>query len=163
MVERILGRDYIIKPDIVVGRRPVSDEEINRLQRILDADGKVAQRTSLRAANCSRSILHASISCKWTLRGDRGQNARTEALNLIRTRKGPVPHIVAVTAEPLPGRIASLALGTGDIDCVYHIALPELEAAVTKHGSTYQNQTLVELIEGQRLRDITDLPFDLAT
>ena len=51
-------------------------------------------------------------------------------LNLIRNRKGPLPHIVAVTAEPLPTRIAALALGTGDLDCVYHFALPELEASI---------------------------------
>jgi hypothetical protein len=41
-----------------------------------------------------------------------------------------VPHIVAVTAEPLPSCLASLALGTGDIDCVYYFALVELEEAV---------------------------------
>ncbi|MBO9364254.1 MAG: restriction endonuclease, partial [Roseiflexus sp.] len=64
-------------------------------------------------------MLHASISRKWTIRSDRSQNIRTEAMNLIRNRKGHTPHIVAVTAEPLPTRIASLALGTGDLDCVY--------------------------------------------
>lgn len=46
--------------------------------------------------------------------------------NLIRNRKGNLPHIVVVTGEPMPARIASLALGTGDIDCVYHFALYEL-------------------------------------
>ena len=51
-------------------------------------------------------------------------------MNLIRNRKGHTPHIVAVTAEPLPTRIASLALGIGDLDCVYHMALHELEIAV---------------------------------
>jgi hypothetical protein len=35
-----------------------------------------------------------------------------------------------VTAEPLPSRIASLALGTGDVDCIYHAALYELVDAV---------------------------------
>ena len=53
------------------------------------------------------------------MRSDRAQNSRTEALNLIRNRKGNLPHIVVVTGEPMPARIASLALGTGDIDCVY--------------------------------------------
>ncbi len=37
---------------------------------------------------------------------------------------------MAVTGEPLPMRIASLALGTGDLDCVYHFALPELQKAI---------------------------------
>jgi hypothetical protein len=54
------------------------------------------------------------LSSKWTIRLDRSQNSRTEALNLIRNRKCPLPHIVVVT-EPLPSRIASIAMGTGDI------------------------------------------------
>ncbi|MBN1975836.1 MAG: restriction endonuclease, partial [Anaerolineae bacterium] len=33
------------------------------------------------------------MSCKWTIRSDRGQNPRTEVLNLIRNRKGHLPHI----------------------------------------------------------------------
>ena len=70
-------------------------------------------------------MLHASISCKWTIRSDRSQNSRTEALNLIRNRKGRVPHIAVVLFEPLPSRIASIAMGTGDIDCTYHGALYE--------------------------------------
>ena len=120
--------------------------------------------TPLREANLSapRPIFHASISCKWTLRSDRGQNARTEALNLIRNRKGRVPHIVAVTAEPLPTRIASLALGTGDLDCVYHFALPELEGALAVSDNEDQLDMLNTLVDGRRLRDINDLPFDLA-
>lgn len=107
-------------------------------------------------------ILHASISCKWTIRSDRAQNTRTEALNLIRNRKGPLPHVVAVTAEPLPTRIAALALGTGDLDCVYHFALPELKKTIEQIDNQDQLDMLNTMIEGRRLRDISDLPFDLA-
>lgn len=106
--------------------------------------------------------MHASISCKWTLRSDRSQNARTEALNLIRNRKGHLPHVVAVTAEPLPTPIASLALGTGDLDCVYHFALNELEDVLEQIDNEDQIDMLSTLVEGRRLRDISDLPFDLA-
>jgi hypothetical protein len=108
-------------------------------------------------------ILHASISCKWTIRSDRSQNTRTEALNLIRNRKGHLPHIVAVTAEPLPTRIAALALGTGDMDCVYHFALNELQEAIKSIKNEDQMDMLKIMIDGRRLRDISDLPFDLAT
>jgi len=127
-----LGTDYIVKPDIVVSRQPVSDEEVDEKGKVLNPAEEIATLTPLRRANrqAPRAILHASISCKWTLRSDRAQNARTEGLNLIRNRKGNLPHVVVVTAEPLPMRIASLALGTGDIDCVYHFALPELRLAV---------------------------------
>lgn len=83
-------------------------------------------------------------------------------LNLIRNRKGHLPHIVAVTAEPWPARIAALALGTGDLDCVYHFALPELQAAVAESGKEDSMEMLRVLVEGKRLRDISDLPFDLA-
>jgi hypothetical protein len=111
----------------------------------------------------SRLILHASISCKWTIRSDRAQNIRTEALNLIRNRKGHIPHLAVVTAEPLPTRLASLALGTGDLDCVYHFALAELQEAVEEIGNKDQLDMLLGMINGRRLRDVSDLPFDLAT
>ncbi len=159
-----LGRDYIITPDIVIGRWPVSDEEINQTEIVIKADESCARFTPLREVNSqsARPILHASVSCKWTIRSDRVQNSRTEALNLIRNRKGHTPHIVAVTAEPLPTRIASLALGTGDLDCVYHFALPELQEAIAEIDNEDQMEMLTMLVEGRRLRDISDLPFDLA-
>ena len=105
--------------------------------------------------------MHASISVKWTIRSDRAQNSRTEALNLIRNRKGHLPHIVVVTAEPVPNRLASLALGTGDIDCVYHFALYELIDSVSRFGNDEAKDTLETLLEGRRLKDISDLPLDL--
>lgn len=159
-----LGSDYIIRPDIVIARYPVSDSDINAQEAILtDADG-LATLTPLRETNRPNQvpILHASISCKWTIRSDRSQNTRTEALNLIRNRKGHLPHIVAVTAEPLPTRLAALALGTGDLDCVYHFALPELRQAIEELDNVDQLDMLNLLVDGRRLRDISDLPFDLA-
>ncbi|WP_449245070.1 NgoMIV family type II restriction endonuclease [Desulfobacca acetoxidans] len=159
-----LGTDYIVKPDIIVGRQPVTDEEINQFTEVIGAGEPYAALTSLREMNykTNRPILHASISCKWTIRSDRSQNTRTEALNLIRNRKGPLPHIVAVTGEPLPTRIAALALGTGDLDCVYHFALDELKESISELDNQDQMDMLQILIEGRRLRDISDLPFDLA-
>jgi len=159
-----LGIDYIIKPDIVIGRLPVSDLEINRSQMVVEMTDDIARLTPLRSVNkeAPRPILHASISCKWTLRSDRSQNARTEALNLIRNRKGSLPHIVTVTAEPLPTRLAALALGTGDLDCIYHFALPELQQTLQEMDNEDQLDMLDTLVTGRRLRDISDLPFDLA-
>ncbi len=157
---RIIFGDYIVTPDIVVCRVPVSDSKINENEALLN-DDTVANHTPLRSANSQASILHASVSCKWTIRSDRSQNARTEGLNLVRNRKGKTPHIVVVIGEPLPGRIASLAYGTGDIDCVYHFALRELTAAAADNDS--DAELLDTLVSGRRLRDISDLPFDLAT
>ncbi|MCI6794935.1 MAG: NgoMIV family type II restriction endonuclease [Lachnospiraceae bacterium] len=67
-----------------------------------------------------------------------------------------------VTGEPLPSRLSSLALGTGDIDCVYHFALYELIDAVKDTGAEDSIEILKILVEGKRLRDISDLPLDLA-
>jgi hypothetical protein len=152
--------DYIFSPDIVIGRLPLSDKEINQKKQIVSKDEN-AKLIPLRAVNSDKPILHASISCKWTIRSDRSQNARTEGLNLIRNRKGHTPHIAIVTAEPYPQRLASLALGTGDIDCVYHFALRELLKTSRKFANEAVLDILETLVEGKRLRDISDLPFDL--
>jgi len=158
------GGDYIVKPDIVISRLPVPDEEVNRFGKIIDGNDPSAKLTPLREVNYNKPhpILHASISCKWTIRSDRSQNTRTEALNLIRNRKGHLPHAISVTAEPLPTRIAALALGTGDLDCVYHFALLELKESIEEIDNQDQFDMLKTMIDCRRLRDISDLPFDLA-
>lgn len=156
----VLGNDYLVAPDVVVYRDLFEDKEINAEQFIVDDN--VSRMASIRKANGGRPLLHASVSAKFTMRSDRAQNSRTEALNLIRNRKGHLPHIVVVTAEPMPNRLASLALGTGDIDCVYHFALNELVRAVNEVGSEDAVETLETLVQGKRLKDISDLPLDLA-
>lgn len=159
----MLGNDYMVAPDVVVYRALCTDEEINNEH--LYIDDNICTMASLRKSNGGKPILHASISAKWTMRSDRAQNSRTEALNLIRNRKGHLPHIMVVTGEPLPSRLASLALGTGDLDCVYHFALYELMDAVKEYGKQGREdiiETLGNLVEGKRLKDISDLPLDLS-
>lgn len=159
-----LGGDYLITPDITIAREPISDDEINRVSDVIPPTDKVGTHTPLRVANYDpkHRILHASISCKWTMRSDRSQNTRTEALNLIRNRKGNAPHIVAVTLEPMPSRIAIVAMGTNDLNCIYHAALYELQKAVSESGFEDQQEILNSLIADRHLRDISDLSFDLA-
>lgn len=160
-VATALGSDYLIKPDIVVARAPEPDECINSKGALVDS--VTARLSSLRAVNQEMRILHASISCKWTVRSDRAQNARSEGLNLVRNRKGRLPHIAVITGEPTPGRVASLALGTGDIDCVYHFALYELRNALIEQNREETLELLDTMVDGKRLRDISDLPLDLVT
>lgn len=155
-----LGNDYLVAPDVVIYRNLYEDEEINAEQYIVD--NHISRMADIRKSNGGKPLLHASVSAKYTMRSDRAQNSRTEALNLIRNRKGHLPHIVVVTAEPMPNRLASLALGTGDIDCVYHFALYELIRAVKEVGSEDAVETLETLVQGKRLKDISDLPLDLA-
>lgn len=130
-----LGRDYVIRPDVTVGVR--GEEEA--------------------------PTLHAAVSCKWTIRSDRVQNIRHEATILTRNRRGRQPHIVAVTAEPLPSRLASIAMGTGEVDAVYHVALDELVLATDRSNAHEQIETLSLLIAQRRLLDFSALPSVLAT
>ena len=119
-----LGMDYLIKPDVTVGLAGV--------------------RTG-----SGLPPLHAAISCKWTIRSDRVQNIRHECLQMIRHRRGRQPHLVTVTAEPLPSRLASIARGTGEVDAVYHIAYGALAASVAANANAEQADAWRE-VTGQR-------------
>lgn len=123
-----IGRDYLIRPDVTVG---------------------VVTESGL-------PFLHAAVSCKWTIRSDRVQNIRHEGVVLTRHRRGRQPHVITVTAEPLPSRLASIARGTGEIDCVYHVALDELWEAVADVSGT-ELDTLAELVQQDRLRPLESL------
>lgn len=126
-----IGRDYLIKPDVTVG--------------IVLESGRPP-------------ILHAAVSCKWTIRSDRVQNIRHEGITLTRHRRGRQPHIVTVTAEPLPSRITAIARGTGEVDAVYHVAFEELVEATSAVGTRQQLRALEELVQQNRLKDFLDLP-----
>jgi hypothetical protein len=119
-----VGMDYLIKPDVTVG-----------LGRVPTASGL--------------PLLHAAISCKWTIRSDRVQNIRHECLQMIRHRRGRQPHLVTVTAEPLPSRLASIARGTGEVDAVYHIAYDAMAASVRENANSEQAEAWRE-VTGQR-------------
>jgi NgoMIV restriction enzyme len=119
-----LGMDYLIRPDVTVG-----------LGHIVTASGLPP--------------LHAAISCKWTIRSDRVQNIRHECLQMIRHRRGRQPHLVTVTAEPLPSRLASIARGTGEVDAVYHVAYDAMAASVAAYANPEQTEAWRE-VTGQR-------------
>ena len=119
-----VGMDYLIRPDVTVGL------------------GGVATASGL-------PPLHAAISCKWTIRSDRVQNIRHECLQMIRHRRGRQPHLVTVTAEPLPSRLASIARGTGEVDAVYHIAYDAMADSVEAQANTEQADAWRE-VTGQR-------------
>lgn len=155
-----LGSDYTITPDVIITRDTESVDSINRTETLIN--DRVATLASLRERPNGLPLLHASISCKWTIRSDRAQNARSEALNLVRNRKGRLPHVVVVTAEPTPSRLASIALGTGDVDCVYHFALYELQETLEELDLQDARDMLAVMVNGDRLKDISDLPLDLA-
>jgi len=155
-----LGDNLDVKPDIVVFREPRDDEEINKHSFLVrNSDTPLA---SLLKSCTALPTLHASISCCWAMGDGGADNLRSEALNLLRYRKGHSPHLMVITAEPNPERLATICFGTGEIDCIYHFALPELSAASRKIRYSPYRATFEKLIEGDRLRDISDLPLDLA-
>jgi hypothetical protein len=159
-IAKLSGSDYVIAPDFVVVREPVSNEVIKARQLI--ADAPVALRSGIGKRNNMPPLPNAAISCKWTLFSCLGQNARSEALNLMSNWRGQVAHIAVVTGEPLPSRIATLALGTSGIDCIYHFALPEFIAGVKKLGLEDSVYMLKMMVDGKQLKDISALPLDLA-
>ena len=131
-----LGRDYQVRTDVYVG---------------------VAHPDNVMAC----PFLHAAISCKWTIRSDRVQNVRHEFATLVRNRRGRLPHLVLVTAEPLPSRLISIARGTGEVDSVYHLMFDELAHAVATVATPEQRAQWNEMVEQKRLRPYSSLARDL--
>lgn len=135
VLRTVVGTDYLIRPDVTVA---------------LENFGELP-------------FLHAAVSCKWTIRSDRVQNIRHESVLLTRLRRGRQPHIVSVTAEPLPTRLAAIARGTGEVDAVYHATLGPLVQATEHVGTAEQQEVLAEMVDQRRLFDLSDLPVVLAT
>lgn len=123
-----LGTDYLITPDVTVG--------------LLDTPTLTPH-----------PWLHAAVACKWSIRSDRVQNIRHENRNMIAHRRGRLPHLITVTAEPLPSRLASIARGTGEVDVTYHLAYDELHHAVLAQGSPSQRDEWAEVTGQGRVRD----------
>jgi hypothetical protein len=131
-----LGRDYQVRTDVYVGVAHPDDPG-------------------------ARPFLHAAISCKWTIRSDRVQNVRHEFATLVRNRRGRLPHLVLVTAEPLPSRLIAIARGTGEVDTVYHLMFDELADAVERVATGEQREAWAEMVEQRRLRPYSRLARDL--
>lgn len=138
-VKEVIGGDYLIDPDVTVG-----------------VPGHYGES------------LRAVISCKWTIRSDRAQNVRHEFNSLIKSRRGRAPHLVAVTAEPLPSRLSSLTQGMGEIDAVYHVAyelvrdtVEEFEPLVSRKSEPSQKDHWKMMVKLGRLRDYRDLANDI--
>ena len=145
MLRGVLGGDYQISTDVMVSLPDPFDASRPR-------------------------ILHAAVSSKLTIRSDRAQNIRQEFGVLVRHRRGRLPHLVAVTADPLPSRLVSLARGTGEIDAVYHLLFDEIDAAmnvevpsgVNAKSWNAERQCWAELTGQGRLKPYSELALTLA-
>jgi hypothetical protein len=106
--------------------------------------------------------LLVGLSLKWSLWTDRAQDCRSQGAKMAALRRGPMPHFAAVTMEPRPYMLNLLGGGSGDVDCVYHLALPALTAAVkaTCEGNAKRRATMEtfdRLVAQRRLRDYDEL------
>ncbi|MFF2075329.1 NgoMIV family type II restriction endonuclease [Kitasatospora sp. NPDC058162] len=151
------------------------DESRARRRPLLDALGDeslpkldISVHRALDGAAIDRPHLVAGFSLKWSLRTDRLQDPRTHGAKMATLRRGRMPHFAAVTMEPRPYFLARLGQGTGDLDCVYHLHLPALTAAVDEYYSATKSRlktrdTFHRMVEQRRLRDYDDLVAYLGT
>lgn len=129
------GRDYRIFPDVTIGVPQQHGDDL---------------------------WLHAVVSAKWSMRSDRVQSVRPEGATLVRHRRGRAPHFVVVTAEPLASRIAAIAMTTGEVDAVYHVAFEETARALHAKGTSNQSDVWDEMVGQNRLRDYNTLAETIA-
>lgn len=108
----ILGEESVLKLDVTVSRRTPNP----------------------RMPEVHLQHLVTGLSLKWTLRTDRAQDCRSQGAKMAALRRGRMPHFASVTMEPRPSMLALLGGGSGDVDCVYHLHLPALTAAVEEYG-----------------------------
>lgn len=145
------------------------DELVSRLsstmpeESLLRIDVTVAERGS---SGPSSPFLHAALSSKWSLRTDRAQDCVSQGSKLVAQRRGRMPHYAVVTMEPRPAMLRLIAYGSGSVDCVYHLALPQLLAAAdvvasverrSRRGSWSPRVTLLRMVEQRRVRDYDEL------
>jgi hypothetical protein len=115
--------------------------------------------------------LLLGVSCKWTLRTDRGQDAVAQGDRLASHRRGPMPRYGVVTMECRPYYLTIVAEGSSGVDAVYHPALPQVFDAlqsVLDDPPSWQNpksrraiesyiETLRRLVSNRRVRPFEDL------
>ncbi len=115
--------------------------------------------------------LLLGISCKWTLRTDRGQDAVAQGDRLASHRRGPMPRYGVVTMECRPYYLAIVAEGSAGVDAVYHPALLQVRAALESlltlppAGQAAKSRRALEryigifdrLVSNGRLRPLGDL------
>lgn len=109
-------------------------------------------------AGSGSAVLSGVVACKWMIPRDFGQRV----IDLLRCPEVPRDRVAVVTAEPLPGRITSIAIGT-ERPCVYHIALKELQDVLARMRWYESREMLDIMVDQGRLRDMLELPLDLTS
>ncbi|WP_213281124.1 NgoMIV family type II restriction endonuclease [Cellulomonas hominis] len=114
----------------------------------------------------ARPQLAIGLSLKWSLRTDRAQDCRSQGAKMSALRRGRMPHFGVLTMEPRPYMLNLLGGGSGDVDCVYHLDLPALTAAVDTvyvgPRRTASRDLFHRLVEQRRVRDYDELVAEIA-
>jgi hypothetical protein len=106
--------------------------------------------------------LLVGLSSKWSLRTDRAQDCISQGAKLVNLRRGHMPHYAVLTMEPRPAMLKLIAYGSGAVDCVYHLALPELRSAAqtieAQRGGVWPPRIILErMVAQRRVRPYQDL------
>jgi hypothetical protein len=121
--------------------------------------GRKDDRLRLDVTVSRGDVLLAVLELKTTIRSDRARGAIRNLTSTLTQHSGAnVPIAAVVTAEPLPGRLASVVPRTGDTHAVFHVARKALDAAVgrVQGGSQYAEWQMA----GRYVRDFGELfPF----
>jgi hypothetical protein len=158
---------------LIAGVEAVLDDEAAKLRLLLEELGQESllglDITVSRAAVDGRlPLLDVGLSLKWSLRTDRAQDCRSQGAKMSALRRGRMPHFGVVTMEPRPYMLNLLGGGSGDVDCVYHLDLPALTAAVDRVyvGSKQRikgRDLLHRLIDQRRIRDYDELVSEISS
>lgn len=156
MDELITGVEAALELDVARRRRALTEVGAESLLKV---DVTIADPQADRLPE-----LVVGLSLKWSLRTDRAQDCRSQGAKVSALRRGRMPHFAAVTMEPRPYMLNLLGGGSGDIDCVYHLDLPALTAAIdavygarTDKNSQRTRATFERLVEQRRVRDYDEL------
>lgn len=170
------ARKRIVTPQSAVARlqRLIEDVEsataadVQLRQKVLDEIGAESllklDVVEARTQPAHLPELEIGLSLKWSLRTDRAQDRRSQGAKLSALRRGRMPHFAAVTMEPRPYMLYLLGGGSGDVDCVYHLHLRALKAAIDEVYGSRTDKTsqrirarFQRLIEQRRVRDYDEL------
>lgn len=143
-----------LTPNLLVWRRFLEDDPIERPSDALAND-----------------VLIASFTAKGVFKADCGRDVKAPAYEILTHAPTALPHRAVITAEVLPYRLSSCTMGSADIDCVYHVALPELLETLQEIIQSEQSSMFFaledsvrlfeQLVNMQVMRDISDIQRNL--
>jgi hypothetical protein len=164
LLEGDYGRDgeYLAERILAVNERGVRDHAlVLQLLDFMPHESMLKIDVTVASPEPARRLL-VGLSSKWTFRTDRAQDPVSQGSRLVSLRRGPMPHFAVVTMEPRPAMLRLVAYGSGAVDCVYHLALPELRRAAQRiedrRGRTWGPRVYLERMIAQgRVRPFGDL------